>query len=196
MKKEIISKEDIKKIIGDEDSVVDSIIEKIVKGSPQHCDAYDEWLKSFIDNPIPERIEQAPYEIVMELQKQGFISNQITTENDITIDELEDMYFNVCKKNGWNTHGRGENFHDRVIIPFLETIHNLFPTAETNKNLVITREQISEKIDDLLKDFIYCRTNKNSEETCLFDTKRKLIQFIIKLESLQVIDEVIINKDK
>lgn len=47
-------------------------IEEIVNDTEQHCDAYDEWMDSYIDNPLPERILQAPYEVVLELLKQHY----------------------------------------------------------------------------------------------------------------------------
>jgi len=49
-----------------------SEIEEIVKESEQHCDAYDEWLEIFIDDPEPHRILQAPFEVVQELLKRNF----------------------------------------------------------------------------------------------------------------------------
>lgn len=41
-----------------------NIISWVVATAENHCDAYDEWLEIFIDNPIPDRLLQAPFEIV------------------------------------------------------------------------------------------------------------------------------------
>lgn len=54
------------------DSQYSTPIEQIVKEAEQHCDAYDEWLEIFIDDPDPSRILQAPYEVVQELLAQKF----------------------------------------------------------------------------------------------------------------------------
>lgn len=48
------------------------LIGKIVGRCEQFCDAYDEWLAIFIDDPNPSRIFQAPYEVVQELLKEKF----------------------------------------------------------------------------------------------------------------------------
>lgn len=47
-------------------------IEKIVRETLNHCDAYDEWMEFYIDNPEPSRILQAPFEVVQELIKQQY----------------------------------------------------------------------------------------------------------------------------
>ncbi len=62
-------------------------IENIVLDSEQHCDAYDEWLESYIDNPDPDRIMQAPYEILHELVKQHY--NVFNLADNIFIDKSE-----------------------------------------------------------------------------------------------------------
>ena len=49
-----------------------SEIEEIIKEAEQHCDAYDEWLDIFIDDPDPSRILQSPYEVVQELIEKHF----------------------------------------------------------------------------------------------------------------------------
>lgn len=54
------------------DSQYSTLIEQIVKECEQHCDAYDEWLEIFIDDPDPSRILQSPYEVVQELLAQKF----------------------------------------------------------------------------------------------------------------------------
>ena len=79
--KYLLTQEQINTIIPNEDSEEISIIEKLVKESLQHCDAYDEWLEIFIDNPIPERLYQAPYEIIvslLELFPKPILSDAIT----------------------------------------------------------------------------------------------------------------------
>jgi hypothetical protein len=50
----------------------DLILIRLVESTSQHCDAYDEWRDSYFDNPIQERILQAPYEVFDELTKQHF----------------------------------------------------------------------------------------------------------------------------
>lgn len=47
-------------------------LEEIVTESEQYCDAYDEWLEIFIDDPDTSIILQAPYEVVQELLKWHF----------------------------------------------------------------------------------------------------------------------------
>ncbi len=54
------------------DSQYSTLIEEIIKEAKQTCDAYDEWLEIFIDDPDPSRILQAPYEVVQELLAQKF----------------------------------------------------------------------------------------------------------------------------
>lgn len=48
----------------DDDEINDYVLIKIINNLPSHCDAYDEWRDSYFDNPIPERIMQAPYELL------------------------------------------------------------------------------------------------------------------------------------
>lgn len=56
----------------EDDEINDMVLIKLVNETAQHCDAYDEWRDSYFDNPEPERILQAPYEVFEELLKQHF----------------------------------------------------------------------------------------------------------------------------
>ncbi|TDS14757.1 hypothetical protein [Sphingobacterium paludis] len=47
-------------------------IEFLVLETDTYCDAYQEWLESFLDNPEQSRIVQAPYEVFNELVKEHF----------------------------------------------------------------------------------------------------------------------------
>ena len=57
-----------------------STIERIVKISLQHCDAYDEWMYIYMDDPTSNRILQAPYEVVQTLLEEHYdIFNTLKT---------------------------------------------------------------------------------------------------------------------
>jgi hypothetical protein len=69
---EKITAENLHLILPTEDMLGSSIIEKVVEESENYCDAYDEWMESFIDNPNLYRLLQAPYEVIKGLEKEGF----------------------------------------------------------------------------------------------------------------------------
>lgn len=52
----------------------DCIIESLIGGLQeiQWCDAYDEWTEIFTDNPLHDRLLQAPYEITQALFKNHY----------------------------------------------------------------------------------------------------------------------------
>jgi len=54
------------------DGIEDSILITMIESLPQHCDAYDEWMESYFDNPEPSRILQAPYEFIQVLFEQHY----------------------------------------------------------------------------------------------------------------------------
>lgn len=56
----------------EEDDINDMVLINLVNGADQHCDAYDEWRDSYLDNPEQMRILQAPYEVFEELIKQHY----------------------------------------------------------------------------------------------------------------------------
>ena len=43
------------------------LISEFIDECHGNCDAYDEWLQIYIDNPEQSRILQAPYEVIIEL---------------------------------------------------------------------------------------------------------------------------------
>ena len=59
------------------------LIETIVDDLEHHCDIYDVWVQSYIDNPSQTKLEQAPFEIY-----QALLANQFDLHNLIDIDNL------------------------------------------------------------------------------------------------------------
>ncbi len=54
------------------DGVDDSMLIGLIQNLNQHCDAYEEWMDSYFDNPEPSRILQAPYEFIQVLFEQHY----------------------------------------------------------------------------------------------------------------------------
>ena len=47
-------------------------LELLVESTDQHCDAYDEWMDSYFDNPSHEKLLQAPYEVMEKLLMENY----------------------------------------------------------------------------------------------------------------------------